>query len=138
MNLNDAEILVMQTMVMRLTQEESLAWLRSHGHDIKVRRFYQLKSKLKAGANKRKFDLQKEGLWEQHMERIDQLETILKFSWENFHRTSDPVQKQKILDSISNIQPLLSAYYSASQTVVERDVEKGIQNTGHISKLPDQ
>ena len=137
MNLNDAEILVMQTMVMRLTQEESLAWLRSHGHDIKVRRFYQLKSKLKAGANKRKFDLQKEGLWEQHIERIDQLETILKFSWQNYHRANDPIKKQRILDSIASIQPLLSVYYSASQEVIETDANKNIQNTGHISNLPN-
>jgi hypothetical protein len=131
----------MQTIVMKLNEQESLAWIRSHQTSrqkpMEVRTFYRIKGKLKSMADKRKFDLQKQGLWEQHLERIDQLETILKFSWQNYHRTNDPLNKQRILESITSIQPLLSAYYGASQEVMESDANKNIQNTGHISKLPN-
>ena len=92
MPLNDSELLVMQTIVMRLNEKESLAWIRSHQDTKKkmeVRSFYRIKGKIKASSEKRKFELQKNGLWEQHLERIDQLETALKFSWENFHRETD-------------------------------------------------
>lgn len=140
MPLNDSELLVMQTIVMRLNEKESLAWIRSHQDTKKkmeVRTFYRIKGRLKSSSEKRKFELQKNGLWEQHLERIDQLETALKFSWENFHREKDASKKQRILDSIAAIQPLLSTYYSATQEVVEHDAAKNIQDTGHISKLPN-
>ena len=104
---------------------------------MEVRSFYRIKGKLKSLTDKRKFDLQKQGLWEQHLERIDQLETILKFSWQNYHRTTEPMNKQRILESITAIQPLLSAYYGASQEVIETDANKNIQDTGHLSKLSD-
>ena len=141
MTLNDSEILVMQTVVMKLNEAESLAWIRSHQTSrqkpMEVRTFYRIKGKLKSLTDKRKFDLQKQGLWEQHLERIDQLETILKFSWQNYHRTTEPMNKQRILESITAIQPLLSAYYGASQEVIETDANKNIQDTGYLSKLPN-
>jgi hypothetical protein len=142
MALNDSEVLVMQTMIMRFNEEESLAWINSHlpkkAKKMSIRNFYRIKGKLKATTDKRKFDLQKEGLWEQHLERIDQLETTLKFSWQNYHRAQTPTVRQRILDSISAIQPLLSAYYSASQEVIEHDVKENIQNSGLISELPNK
>ena len=140
MPLNDSEILVMQTIVMKLNEKESLAWIRSHQETKKkmeIRTFYRIKGKLKSTTEKRKFELQKNGLWEQHLERIDQLETALKFSWENYHREQDPSKRQRILDSIAAIQPLLSTYYSATQEVIEQDATKDIQGAGHISKLPN-
>ena len=137
MTLNDSEILVMQTTVMKLNEQESLAWIRSHQTSrqkpMEIRTYYRIKGKLKSLTDKRKFDLQKQGLWEQHLERIDQLETILKFSWQNYHRTTEPMNKQRILESITAIQPLLSAYYGASQEVIETDANKVIQDTRHIS-----
>ena len=75
---------------MRLNETESLAWIHSHQPNKKKplqrAQFYRIKAKLKDVSDKRKFDLQKAGLWNQHLERIDQLETILKFSWQNYHR----------------------------------------------------
>jgi len=47
------------------------------------------------------------------------------------------MNKQKILESITAIQPLLSAYYGASQEVIETDANKNIQDTGYLSKLPN-
>ena len=140
MALNDSEVLVLQTIVMRFNEHDSLEWIRSHQTNrqkpMEVRQFYRIKGKLKGSTQKRKFELQKKGLWDQHIERIDQLETILKLSWENYHREQNPTRRQHILDSIAGIQPLLSAYYSASQEVIENDTEKGVSDKGHIPKLP--
>ena len=140
MTLNDSEVLVLQTIVMRFNEHDSLEWIRSHQTNrqkpMEVRQFYRIKGKLKGSTQKRKFELQKKGLWDQHIERIDQLETILKLSWENYHREQNPTRRQHILDSIAGIQPLLSAYYSASQEVIENDTEKGVSDKGHIPKLP--
>tara|TARA_R110002020_G_scaffold113233_2_gene260178 strand:- start:9194 stop:9652 length:459 start_codon:yes stop_codon:yes gene_type:complete len=139
--LNDSEILVMQTIVMKFSEQEALVWIHNHQPStqkkMQVRTYYRIKGRLSSITDKRKFDLQKQGLWSQHIERIDQLETILKFSWQNYHMAQTAIQKQRILDSIVAIQPLLSAYYSASQEVVEHDATKNIQDTGHLSNVPN-
>lgn len=137
MTFNDLEILVVHTMVMRLTERESVAYLKSNGYDVSTATYYNYKAKIKGSAIKRKFELMREGLWEQHLERIDQLETILKLSWENFHREKEAFKKQRILDSIANIQPLLSAYYQASQNVLEYDKTKGILHNGYLSNISE-
>lgn len=128
---NDLEVLVIQTEVMRLSEKESLAWIKAHGNDISVSTFYRIKGQIKSSTNKRKFELMRDGLLKQHFERIDQLETILKLSWENYHRTDKIMEKQRILDSIMNIQPLLSKYYEATQLVSEYEAKR-IQDSGHI------
>jgi len=124
MTFNDREILIVQTMCMRLSEVDSLKWLKAHGHEIKPATFYKIKAHIKGSTEKRKFELARDGLWEQHLERIDQLETVLKLAWENYHMETDASKKVRILETIVNIQPLLSMYYQASQKVIQHDVKK--------------
>jgi len=123
MSLTDTEILIVHTMVMRLSEKESLEYLKKKGHEIKLRTLQKAKKKIRDSTNQRKFELARNGLWEQHLERLDQLETILKLAWENYNLEKEPFKRIKILEIISSIQPLLSNYYSLSQRVVENDTE---------------
>jgi len=132
MTFNDREILVVQTMCMRLSEKDSLKWLKQHGYDIKQATFYKIKAHIKGSTEKRKFDLTREGLWEQHLERIDQLETILKLTWQNYHMEDLPSRKVRILETIANLQPLLSTYYQASQKVTEHDIQKRLPDLRHL------
>lgn len=124
MTFNDREILVVQTMCMRLSEKDSLAWLKSHGHDIKQATYWKIRKNIKGSVEKRKFEMTRDGLWEQHLERIDQLETALKLTWQNYHIETDAYKKTKIIETIVNIHPLLSMYYQASQKVTEHDAKK--------------
>ena len=81
----DRESLVIQTMAMRLDTPNALQWLAKRGHPIVESTYYQDKKKLQTRGDTRKYELMKEGLWTQHLERIDQLETVIKLSWENYH-----------------------------------------------------
>ena len=108
MSLTDTEILIVHTMVMRLSEKESLEYLKNKGHEIKLRTLQKAKKKIRDSANQRKFELARNGLWEQHLERLDQLETILKLAWENYNLEKEPFKRVKILEIISSIQPLLS------------------------------
>ena len=123
MSLTDTEILIVHTMVMRLSEKESLEYLKIKGHEIKLRTLQKAKKKIRDSTNQRKFELARNGLWEQHLERLDQLETILKLAWENYNLEKEPFKRVKILEIISSIQPLLSRYYSDSQAVVVNDAE---------------
>ena len=68
-------------MVMRLSQQHSLEYLKEHGHNISITTYKKLKKAIRDNSEKRKFELIQNGLWEQHLERIDQLETILRLGW---------------------------------------------------------
>ena len=127
----DRENLVIQTMAMRLDPDNALSWLAARGHKISRATFYEDKKKLDSRSQARKFELMGDGLWVQHLERIDQLETIIKLSWENYHHLAKDLkwpQAQKVLDSIADLQPLLSQYYEASQGVIEYDRAQHIQD----------
>jgi len=132
MAFNDREILVVQTMCMRLSEKDSLSWLKSHGHDIKQATFWKIRAQIKGSVDKRKFELARTGLWEQHLERIDQLETALKLAWENYHMEKAPSKRVRILETIVAIQPLLSKYYQSSQKVTENEVKTELQRLGHL------
>lgn len=99
------------------------------GDEMTRSRYWHIRGRVKGTALKRKFDAMNEGLLAQHFERIDQLETIITISWENFHRVNvkNPLGAQKILDSIANIQPLLSQYYEDTQYVIENEASTNIQ-----------
>ena len=129
---NDREILVVQTMCMRLSEKESLAYRNAHGYEIKQATLYKIKGTIKGSAEKRKFELAREGLWEQHLERIDQLETALKLAWRNYNLETRPLAKIRIIETIVNIQPLLSMYYQASQKVVEHDNKGKLPDLRHL------
>ena len=123
MPLNDRQNLIIHTMVMRLSIKNSLEYLQSHGYKIALSTYKKDKSIITKNSEKRKFELIRTGLWEQHIERINQIETSLKLAWENYHQEKSPFNKVKILSIITAMQPLLSQYYSASQSIIENDTE---------------
>ena len=52
--------------------------------------YYKIRKNLECNNDKRKFDFMNSGgLWSQHLERIDQLETALKLSWENYNNENE-------------------------------------------------
>jgi len=123
MTFSDAEILIVHTMIMRLSEKVSLHYLKKKGLEIKLRTLQKAKKKIRESTDQRKFEIATSGLWEQHLERIDQLEFQLKEVYVNYNKEKDPYKKCKILEFAVSIQPLLSNYYSSSQKVVENDVE---------------
>ncbi len=120
----DRQTLVIQTMAMRLDPPQAMQWIGSRGHKISRATYYKDVKALSTRGQKRKFELMGEGLWVQHLQRIDTLEIVIKLSWENYHHLANLkqyLQAQKVLDSIADMQPLLSQYYEASQGVIEYD-----------------
>ena len=56
-------------MVMRLSQQHSLEYLKEHGHNISITTYKKLKKAIRDNSEKRKFELIQNGLWEQHLEQ---------------------------------------------------------------------
>ena len=121
MTLNDRETYVVHTMVMRLSEVNSLRYLEHKGYKIKISTYRAVKKRIRDGGEQRKFDLIRDGLWESHVERLDNLELCLKEAWIKYNNEQDSYKGAKILSIIASIQPLLSTYYSQSQKVFEND-----------------
>ena len=74
---------VLETVKMRLTEKESLEYLKDNGFEISDTTLYKEKSKLEKMKLKRLYQIAKYGFEEQHLERIDNCELILELMWQN-------------------------------------------------------
>ena len=68
---------------MRLTEKESLEYLKDNGFEVSDTTLYCEKSKLEKMKLKRLYQIAKYGFEEQHLETIDNCELILKLMWQN-------------------------------------------------------
>lgn len=124
MPLNETERLVVNCLIMRLTEDQSLALLKSRGHELSRASFYRIRGTLEAKKLSRLYDIAKSGFVDQHLERIDQLELIQAEMWKNYHLEPNAFRKACILEKIASVQPYLSAYYEASkQLTMQHTIE---------------
>ncbi len=120
MTFNDTKFLVIQSMAMRLREKEALDWISSQGKHLSHAQYYRIRKKIKEEKEKRKTSFKSEGLWTSIFGTIDQLEIILKLSWENARKEKDPLKNQKILESITQILPYTTAI-----------IEEGVEYSKH-------
>ena len=78
---NTVRPLIIQTMVMRLSEKESLEYLHDKGFKISRDSYYRLKRNLQKSRFDRLNLIAKSQFVDQHLERIDQLELINKEMW---------------------------------------------------------
>ena len=104
---------------MRLTEKESLEYLKDNGFEISDTTLFREKSKLEKMKLKRLYQIAKYGFEEQHLERIDNCELILKLMWQNAMNEKDPYRSTQILKEILSLQPYLSSYYDTTKEVMK-------------------
>jgi hypothetical protein len=112
-------------MAMKLSEKESLAYLKDKGFEISFQHFYRLKKNIQQSRFDRLTLIAKEGFVDQHLERIDQLELINKEYWKLYNATNekDTLKKALILEKIAELQTYISPYYDASRYVMEQSIK---------------
>ncbi|MGB5091015.1 MAG: hypothetical protein WBN72_08740 [Nitrososphaeraceae archaeon] len=118
---------IIQCMVMKLSEQESLQYLKDRGFKISVQYFYRLKKQIKESRFDRLSLIAKTQFVDQHLERIDQLELINKEYWKLYIDEKDNFKKALILEKIVELQTYISPYYDASRYVMEQSI-KSTQN----------
>jgi hypothetical protein len=73
---------------------------------------------------KRLYDIAKIGFQDQHLERIDVYELGFKMMWKNVLLEKDPYKQNAMIKDILLLQPYLSAYYEATNLIVEKQQPK--------------
>ncbi|MGD1836989.1 MAG: hypothetical protein ACPKPY_02890 [Nitrososphaeraceae archaeon] len=114
------EKLVLETTFMHLSESEAIQFLKEHGHEITLRTYYRDKKKIEESKYKRLESITLFRFEEQHMERLEKVETIERQMWECAQQEDDPSKKANILEKVGNIQPILSAYYEASKKIYQK------------------
>jgi hypothetical protein len=104
---------------MRLTEKQSLAYLKGVGFEIGPATYYREKKKVEAMKLKRLYHIAEIGFQDQHLDRIDNTELCLKLMWQNYHLERDPYKKFHMLKDIIMVQPYLSSYYEASKLIID-------------------
>ncbi len=118
--LSDRQKAVIETIRMRLTEKQSLAYLKEMGFEISPKTYYNDKRKVESLKLKRLYHIAQIGFQDQHLERIDTIELCLKLCWQNYNEEQDPYKKFLMLKDIILVQPYLSAYYETTKLVMEQ------------------
>lgn len=123
MPLSDIEILVVATKVMRFSEKEALEYLRAHNHETTRATYYRILGHVESETRTRLFEICRT-MKEQHLERIDEIDKIKKEMWTQYHREKEPLPKVRILKEIKELQPYVSAYNEATQSILEDSVKQ--------------
>lgn len=111
--------LVLDCMVMRFSEKESLAYLKSKGEPLQRARFYEIKQEIE---NNREHDINKialeNGFAESHLAVINSFRTIERELWINYHRESEPLKKATILRHIMESQVYLADAYDVTKEII--------------------
>jgi hypothetical protein len=109
---------------MRMTEAESLSYLKLKGYHISPAKFYRIKRDIETAKFERLSCIASIEFVSQHLERIDQLELVTKEMWRNYHDETNPSKKVIILQTIARVQPYLSQYYEATAEIAKEYCHK--------------
>ena len=125
--LSDRQKSVIETIRMRLTEKQSLAYLKEMGFEISPKTYYNDKRKVESLKLKRLYHIAKIGFQDQHLERIDIYEMGFKMMWQNVLLEEDPYKRNSMIKDILLLQPYLSAYYEATKLVIDKQQQSEYQ-----------
>ena len=121
--LSDRQKAVIETIRMRLTEKQSLVYLKEVGYDISLRTYYNDKRKVENLKLKRLYHIGQIGFQDQHLETIDVYEMGFKMMWQNVLREKDPAKQNSMIKDILLLKPYLSAYYEATKLIIDKQPE---------------
>jgi hypothetical protein len=117
--LTERQRAVIETIRMRLSEQQSLEYLKEVDFPCSVSTFYREK-KVDEMKLKRLYHIASIGFVDQHIDRIDNTELCLKLMWKNYNKEQDPYKKSQMLKDIILVHPYLSSYYEGTKLVIEQ------------------
>jgi hypothetical protein len=136
--LSDRNRAIIETIRMRLTEKQSLEYLKGVGFEIGPATYYREKKKVEAMKLKRLYHIAKIGFQDQHLDRIDNTELCLKLMWQNYNLEQDPYKRFQMLKDIIIVQPYLSTYYEITKLIVEKQQQQNEIALNNISINDDE
>jgi hypothetical protein len=116
--------IVIQCLIQKFEDSKTIEILDNHGYRVSQRTLGRIKRRLKEGEFSELSDIAKQGFMSQHLERIKQLELIIKEMWLNYNNEENPSKKVIILQTIAQVRPYLSQYYEATAEIAKEYCHK--------------
>ncbi len=117
----ELRMLICTCITRRYTTKESIGFLKSHGHNISERAFFQKKTELRDGTP-HQTRLILENLVSEHLRRINELEEVDKELWLICKSNSDDNTRLKALNSIRENQIQLSEFIKNTLTIIHEQM----------------
>jgi hypothetical protein len=136
--LSDRQKAVIETIRMRLNEKQSLEYLKEVDFTIGPATLYREKRKVEQMKLKRLYHIGQIGFQDQHLERIDIYEMGFKMMWENVRLEKDPYKCNQMIKDILLLQPYLSAYYEATNLIVEKQQQQQHQQQNEKQGYDDE
>ncbi len=134
-NKAELEQLILRCIVMRFSEKESLAYIADNYKKIESTRYYEIKKTLADKLVEEGYRItSKNGLYEQHMMRIQTLETIEKEQWKLYKAEQKPFLKSAILERIQNLQVYLSSAYDYIRAIIKNQEDLQLTISKHGAK----
>ena len=134
-NKAELEQLILRCIVMRFSERESLVYIADNYKKIESTRYYEIKKTLADKLVEEGYRItSKNGLYEQHMMRIQTLETIEKEQWKLYKAESKPFLKSAILERIQNLQVYLSSAYDYIRAIIKNQEDLQLTIAKHGAK----
>jgi len=134
-NRAELEQLILRCIVMRYSEKESLAYIADSYKKIESTRYYEIKKTLADKLVEEGYKItSKNGLFAQHMMRIQTLETIEKEQWKNYKAEPKPFLKSAILERIQNLQVYLSSAYDYIRAIIKNQEDLQLIIAKHGAK----
>jgi len=118
--LSDRQKVVVETMRLRLTEKQSLTYLKEMGFEISPKTYYNDKRNVENLKLKRLYHIAKIGFEDQHLETIDEFHLGFRMLWANVLRERDPYKQSNMIKDILLLNPYLSAYYEATKLIIDK------------------
>ncbi len=112
---------------LRLTEKEALKTLRDRGHKISAATYYRLKKEIQESTRDRLNTIANTEYLQQHIDRLNNLNTIHNELWKQYKRENNPTKKANILMQIAEMQIYLSSYYDSTRYVMEQGAKLKIE-----------
>jgi hypothetical protein len=135
--LSERQKAVIETIRMRLTEKQSLAYLKGVGFEMASATFYREKKKIEEMKLKRVYHIAKIGFQDQHLERIDIYEMGFKMMWQNVLLEKEHYKRNQMIKDILLLQPYLSAYYEATKLIFDKRQEHNERLVGYDDQQDD-
>ncbi len=123
-NKAELEQLILRCTVMKFSEKESLAYIKSNGKKIETSRYYEIKKEVNDQIISKGYKITSQnGLFQQHMMRIHTLETIEAEQWKKYREEPKPFLQSAILERIQNLQVYLSSAYDYIRSIIKNQEE---------------
>lgn len=102
-----------------MKEKYALEYLKKHHIDIQSRAWYHKKRQLREYARAIIYQ-DAEEFEAKHVERTTTLRYLLDLSYENLEKEQDPIRRQRIIESIRDLQYDIASFDNASRDIIEK------------------